>query len=486
MDRPRGEDIASGRQPSSSMGLSIRRVTNATFVLRFATGLTGALLIFLLADFPQYGGSEISAFTIGVLTALFYAAELILSPPFGLLSDRVGHHRVMQIGPVFGLVAVVLTALVAEVELGPLLVAVPVLVGSLPLLALTRLLEGASTAASVPSALGYVAVATSGNEALRGRASSRFEGATIAGLALGFAAAGPLWTVLGPVAFLANAVVYAIALGLFRWRVPDVQASASAPLRAQGGWQRYRRLLGVSRVWLLAPTWIALNAGLGLYTSQTLFQLVRTPDPRFADQALVGGFDPLLVTLAFVAGGAVFFVGLAFWGRRFTAMRRTTMIFYGVAGGVLFVFAALALNHSGEAPMAFIVLTAAGLGVGLFLIAGATPAALGLLADVSESFPDDRGAVMGLYSVFLALGQITGALIGAAAAEAYAFDGILMATLALQGVALLPLARLRRFELLFQATPASDPDPETVVVDLAVTRAYRVEAPEPSGEADPG
>ena len=49
---------------------------------------------------------------------------------------------------------------------------------------------------------------------------------------------------------------------------------------------------------------------------------------------------------------------------------------------------------------------------GLFVLAGATPAALGLLADISERFPNDRGAIMGLYSVFLAVGQIIGALIG--------------------------------------------------------------------------
>jgi hypothetical protein len=71
------------------------------------------------------------------------------------------------------------------------------------------------------------------------------------------------------------------------------------------------------------------------------------------------------------------------------------------------------------------------------------------------------------------MGQIAGAFIGAAAADALAFDGILVATLVLQGVALLPLARLRRFEFEFQATPASGPDPESTVVDLSVTRAYR-------------
>ena len=461
------------------MDRSISTVTAATFVLRFATGLTGALVVFLLADFSDYGGPEVGAFVVGVMTALFFAAELILSPPFGMLADRIGHHRVMQVGPTLGFAAVVLTVLAAETGVGAVVVAIPVLVGSLALIGLTRVLAGASTAASLPSVLGFIAVATSGDEALRGRASSRLQAATIAGLAIGFAAAGPLWAALGPIAFLANSLIYLLAFGLYRWYVPDMERDQGATVEADGGWRRYGRLLRTSRVWLLAPTWIALNAGLGLYTSQTLFQLVRTPDPRFGDQALVGGFDPLPVTLAFIAGGLVFFVGIAYWGRRFVAMRRTTIIFYGISGGVLFVLAAGVLNIGAGAPTAVLLVAVAGLGVGLFLLAGATPAALGLLADISESFPRDRGAVMGLYSVFLALGQIIGAFIGAAAAEAWAFNGILAATLVLQAIALMPLARLRRFEELFQPTPTSGPDLEAVAVDLSAAQPRR----EPSGDA---
>ena len=68
--------------------------------------------------------------------------------------------------------------------------------------------------------------------------------------------------------------------------------------------------------------------------------------------------------------------------------------------------------------------------VGLFVLAGATPAALGLLADMSERFPTDRGAIMGLYSVFLALGQIIGSLIGGVAADWLGIDGMFIATLA--------------------------------------------------------
>ena len=83
---------------------------------------------------------------------------------------------------------------------------------------------------------------------------------------------------------------------------------------------------------------------------------------------------------------------------------------------------------------------------GLFVLAGATPAALGLLADVSERYPTDRGAIMGLYSVFLAIGQIIGAVIGGAAADIGGIDAMFVATLILLGIALIPLAQLRRDE----------------------------------------
>jgi predicted MFS family arabinose efflux permease len=105
-------------------------------------------------------------------------------------------------------------------------------------------------------------------------------------------------------------------------------------------------------------------------------------------------------------------------------------------------------------------------GAGLFVMAGATPAALGLLADISESHPDDRGAIMGLYSVFLGIGQIVGALASGSAADWLGIDGLLLASLLLLLVAVLPIHRLRSSEHLVgsrpgqvgQAAPAADAD----------------------------
>ena len=159
------------------------------------------------------------------------------------------------------------------------------------------------------------------------------------------------------------------------------------------------------------------------------------------------GFDANQITLAAIAIAIVFGAGLLYWGNRFKSMRRTTIILYGIIGGAVLVAGGLVVNHSAGLPVV-------GPGrarsrwpaVGLFVLAGATPAALGLLADISERFPADRGAIMGLYSVFLAIGQITGSLIGGFAADWRGIDGMLIATFVLLGVALVPLRRLRRQE----------------------------------------
>jgi predicted MFS family arabinose efflux permease len=318
-------------------------------------------------------------------------------------------------------------------------------------------LEGASTAASIPSILGFIAMATAHDEALRGRTSARFEAATIAGLGVGIAAAGPMWTVFGVISFFINAGIYVVSLLIYRYGVAAPDAPAGPHQRPAYGWRRYLQLLTRSHIWLLAPTWIAINAALGLYTSQTLFQLSKEPDPRFEDQLLVGGYEPLVISAGLVAIGVVFFAGLWYWGNKFADMRRTTIILYGIGGGVVLVVGALIVNHSQGLPVVVPLAGAALAAAGLFVLAGATPAALGLLADISEAFPDDRGAVMGLYSVFLAIGQIIGAFVGGVAADRWAFDGILVATLLLMGVALLPLTRLRRFEERYEPTPASGP-----------------------------
>jgi MFS family permease len=438
------------------MNRSLWAVLAGTFTLRFSTGLTGAMLTFYLAKLPEHqgvldqllglgGGVVVGALAFALIHASFYASELVLSPLFGILSDRQGHWRVMQYGPIFGIVAVVITWATTN----------------LPLIVGTRLLEGAATASSIPSILGFIAVATALDEGLRGKAVARFEAATLAGLLAGFAAAGPLFTALAESAFLVNGLIYGVSLLIYRYGVDrKLEASGAAAHASEGGGLnlgRYKQILSQSHVWLLAPTWVAINAVLGLFTTQTIFQLVKEPDVRFADQLLMGGFEPLQISIGLGVGGLLFFAGLIYWGNRFKSIRRTTIILYGLGGGALLVAAAVAINHSGGLADVWRLVFAAPAVLGLFVLAGATPAAIGLLADVTEAYPDDRGAIMGLYSVFLGIGQIGGSLIAGFAATALGLDGILVASLVLLVLAVVPLVFLRRHEhyLAGPSTPAA-------------------------------
>ena len=423
------------------MQRSIIAVLGGTFTLRFSTGLTGGLLVFYLADLPAHGGPEVSATVVGILTALYYLAELLLSPAFGVLSDRWGAHRVMQHGPLFGIVAVIVTAFTTDL----------VLLGS------TRWLEGMAAAASIPSILGYIALATSDDEGLRGRTVARFEAATLAGIGVGVVAAGPLYELIGRGAFLLNAVVYGGSLLIYRYGVSELhhpeRTVIGEAVERRFDLGRYAALMRNGQVWLLAPTWIALNAVLGAWTTQSVFQLVREPSDRFAGQMLMGGFSPVQVSIGLAAAGVIFFAGLFYWGGRFKRYRRTTIIGVGLAGAMVMMAAVFGLNHSeswGTAAQLPLALVAA---AGLFVLAGATPAALGLLADISESHPADRGAIMGLYSVFLGVGQVVGAVASGTAADWLGIDGLLAASVVLILVAVLPIQRLRASEHLVGTRP---------------------------------
>jgi MFS family permease len=424
---------------------SIQAVLFGTFTLRFSTGLAGGLLALFLARLPENGGPHVLPIVAGIVGATYFAAELTLSPVFGVLADRLGAHRVMQWGPVFGVAAVLMRGVTPNaVELG-ILVGILIFVW----LGITRFLEGAAAGSSIPSILGYIALATSGDELVRGRAVARFEAATLAGLGVGLAAAGQLYDLLGANAFFINAGLYAVAFVIYRWGVAEIAGSEghhdrTAPDRFS--WSRYREALVGSHVMLLAPTWIALNAVIGSWSSVSIFQLVNEPDPRFTDQVLNGGLSGSQVSIGVSIGLVVFFAGLFYWGNRFKRYRRTTIIGVGIAGGLAMMLAVVALNHSQGFALLPVVLLGAILVTGLFILAGATPAALGLLADMTETHPNDRGAVMGLYSVFLGIGQIIGSLVGGAAAQWRGIDGLLIGSFALLLIAVLPLRGLRANE----------------------------------------
>ena len=145
--------------------------------------------------------------------------------------------------------------------------------------------------------------------------------------------------------------------------------------------------------------------------------------------------------------GIIFGAGLLYWGNRFKSFRRTTIILYGILGGAVLVGAGLVINHSaGLAPVARPVGRRSSPPFGLFVLAGATPAALGLLADISERFPPTAARSWASTRSSSRSARSSARSSAASAADSAASTAMLVATFGLLLVALIPLAQLRRDE----------------------------------------
>ncbi|HWG85695.1 MAG TPA: MFS transporter [Deinococcales bacterium] len=411
---PQGAPAATG-----SEGLLLRVAIaglGGTLLLRLAGGIaTSALALYLRS-------LDVSPYSVALVATGYYLAELLLSPVLGALSDRVGRRALMVITPLIGAVALLLYPLSALV----------------PVLALIRLLEGVSAAGAVPATLGYLSDLTS-RSPHRGRIMGLFEMVTLIGLAGGTIIGPRVWTALGTSTYAWLAGIYVLGALAFLLGLPHVGAIT----RHRRSLKDYGAILASRRLMRFIPSWLAVNAILGLWVVHLQNQLSGEAG-RVPGQALVGGLNGAALSNVMAAFAAAFLAGLYFWAARSGIGRRTTpMIWSGY--GVLWVSVfLLLLNHPEWLPflpgsLLFVLMLA-----GAFVMAGFTPVALAYLADISEDFPNDRGVVVGLYSVFLALGQLVGGNLGGAFVTALHVDGIAILTAILAVVAMLGIGNIRR------------------------------------------
>ena len=390
----------------------------AIFILRTASGAMGVLVSLYLKSLG------VSGTVAGLFSAAFYAVELVASPVFGAWSDRHGRKWFMMLGPIFGGTAVVITALTANI----------------PVLLFTRLLEGLSAASSVPSALSYISDASDRSVRLRGRVVSIFEIATIGGLALGGVVAGVMWDRFGRVAFAYDALIYLVSLGIFAWGVSGVREVAHAASQ-HGALRDYVRLFRDPHLLSFAPAWLAVNAILGVWVNLLPFLMSGLDDPH---QNLVGGFSGTVIGLVLATFIFIFAGGILIWGFFFSHVSRARVMLLGGVGLLFGIGAAYGINHLPPDDTFLIWPLLLVLLVSLFMESGFTPAALGYLADLSTRFPAHRGAIMGLYSVLLALGQSLGTAIGGRFADWRGADGIILWTLILNVIAVVCVLILGR------------------------------------------
>jgi MFS family permease len=396
----------------------------------------------LRAIVGERGVYEVSYTLGGIIIGTFFAAELIGALFFGAWSDRYGRKPFIILGPLFGAIAVQITAMTTAVWM----------------LIVTRLLEGLSTASNAPATLGYLAESTSGSQKLRARVVGFFEIATVGGIALGFALGGWMWRHFGsPVviagipltspAFALNALVYLASLVIFWLGIHEIREkknTSQAVPSASETLKRYWVLASSPRVAGFAPAWIAINAVLGIWINLTA--RILTDKSASPGQLLSGRFD------SFQAGNiraayAVFFVlGILIWSLLFAHVNKIKAMLIGTGGLFASCFLMLAINHQPALNAPLVSLLAILLVVSIMIQSGFTPAALAHLADITESHTEDRGAIMGLYSVFLGLGQFIGTSFGGPFVDWLGADGMVLATFLLGLVAAFLLVRLSIIE----------------------------------------
>ncbi len=420
----------------------------STFLIRIASRGSFVILGFYLGEHFD------SATVIAIVIEAFYVSELLMAPVVGVWSDQKGRKPFMLLAPVVGGgAALVLMAAaflfptpkadVFDLELAALLLVV--LAG--------RLLEGAATALNAPSNLGYITDATVGNEKLRVRVMTGYQVATVAGIAFGIPFGGFIWKSLGleRAAFLVVVAVYALCfLLIYFFMKESLQRTHTA--ENHGTWAESKAVLREKRIFTFVPAWLSAMALLGAWIGLILIVLTypatgTTPqsnaDLRFPNQLLYGGFDKQVASLLVGGYGLLFIIGMGLWTMVFSRFRRTTIMLIGSVGTLIASVALTGVNFLGGNPKDITSSSYPILGamlvvalVGVLLQAGFTPAALTHLAAISETMPDKRGAVMGLYSVLLGVGQLVGTWLGGVVVDLGGFNGLMIYSIVLTVVSM--------------------------------------------------
>jgi MFS family permease len=189
------------------------------------------------------------------------------------------------------------------------------------------------------------------------------------------------------------------------------------------------------RIFTFLPAWLSINALVGAWMTLIIIMLAY-PEPaaslRHPGQLLYGGFSQEFATLLVGVFGLLFLVGMGLWMLVLPRLRRTTVMFIGLGGLNVSVFGLTLINglavnpsHVPDTSKPLLLLLLFLVVLGVLLLSGFTPASLTHLATISELLPGKRGAVMGLYSVVMGVGQLIGASLGGICVDLGGFYGLM-------------------------------------------------------------
>jgi MFS family permease len=448
---PKEELIGALEDPGAPLRIDtpLKVVIASSFVLRLAGALTASLLGAHLRQTFNAGAD-----LIGILSALFYVTELTLSPVFGALSDLRGRRFILVLGPLLGVIALPIYPISALASVSLL---------GISILAFARLLEGVSTAAKVPSALGYLADATAGEgkarASLRGRVMGFYEISFLVGFVGGYMLGGVLWQQIGQIGFFLVSLVYLVATLMLYFFVPESLpeearrhhqeskmsvSEAAHPVRTllKSRLKAYASLLREPALRGFVPAWLAINAVVGLMGNLVQPMLLKPKIPlidtvsatfnavttiantttgmrlpllpmnviikSFPNQLLDAKFEPSNAGFAFGGIGLVFMIGIFVWSLVYARVRKSNVMLTSIMGLALVCVGLWGINNNVTRDFGGPWVLMPILVLGIFMVSGFTPVALAYLAEISGARVEHRGAVMGLYSVFLGLGQLVG------------------------------------------------------------------------------
>ena len=449
------ELMQNAREPiyRGSLGIAVA----SALLARIAGRISFVIMSFYL------GERFASATVVILILESFYITELLVSPLVGSFSDRIGRRPFLLLSPF--LAAMATTSILFATWLFPRPDVHIVNVGLLfflLLLLVERLIEGVASGMNVPAILGYITDVSAGSERRRARVMTAFEVVTVAGITLATPFGGKISSAMGTRGFF-------VVIGIYLFVLLLVSVGLKESVQPHEMKEHTSLLAGLTvirhkRIFTFLPAWFSVNALVGSWTTLILIMLAypaSTADMRHPHQLLYGGFSKMSASLWVGVFALIFLLGMVLWTPLLSRMRRTTIMLIGLSGLAVMIVALTFLNGLAENPhvlpesvkplaICLVILVIPG----VLLLSGFTPVALTQMSALSETLPYQRGAVMGLYSVVLAIGQLLGTIFGGLCVDLAGFYGLMAFSTVMGSISLVSVLYVRkhRHDLLRRAS----------------------------------